>query len=439
MQQKLQPPKGMRDYTPDLWKVINWLRDKWISLAEKWGYEPIETPVLEHLWVLERKAGPQVREEIYWFKDKAGRELGLRFDMTVPLARIASANPQLPKPIRWCYFSRVWRYDEPQYGRWREFWQYGIELIGSPHVEADAEVIALLVETYNVIGVDAEIRLFDRRVMDKYLEKNNIKKDIRRKLLGLIDKRWRISEEEFEEELVKLGLTGDVVNDIIEFTSIRKPLKNALDVIEDIAPNLKDFYGDLVNLLEAYGVIDKISLDTSIVRGLEYYTGLVFEAYPRTNDEKWSKLAIGGGGRYDELLGLYRKPGAPATGFAVGVDRVILFLEEKGLLGNIKVNNGLDVFIAIKEFKDYAVAVDIAQKLRTNSIKVEIDVMRRSIKEALRYANKRNTKILIYVAPRELAEGKVVVRDLEKHEQYIVELSKLVDKVKSLLTRHGKN
>ena len=434
MQQKLQPPRGMRDYTPDLWRIINWLRDKWISLAEKWGYEPIETPVLEHLWILERKAGPQVREEIYWFKDKAGRELGLRFDMTVPLARIASANPQLPKPIRWCYFSRVWRYDEPQYGRWREFWQYGIELIGSPHVEADAEVIALLVESYNVIGVDVEIRLFDRRVMDKYLEKNNIGEELRGKLLGLIDKRWRIGEEEFQKELVKLGLPDETIDNIIEFTSIRKPLKDTLDIIGDIAPNLKDFYEDLVRLLEAYDIVDKVYLDTSIVRGLEYYTGLVFEAYPRTDDEKWSRLAIGGGGRYDELLGLYRKPGAPATGFAVGVDRVILFLEEKGLLRNIKVDEGLDVFVAVKEFKHYAMAVRIAQKLRANNVRVEVDVMRRSIKEALRYANKRNARILVYVAPRELAEGKVVVRNLKKHEQYIVELSRLVDKVESILT-----
>ncbi len=429
-QRKLQPPRGMRDYEPGLWRVITSLRDKWLDLARKWGYDPIETPVLEHLWVLETKAGEQVREEIYWFKDKAGRELGLRFDMTVPIARYAAMNPQLPKPIRLCYFSRVWRYDEPQAGRWREFWQYGIELIGSKHVEADAEVIALFTESYRRAGLDIEVRLFDRRIMESLLEKYKIPAEKKHGILTLIDKRWKIGEDEFKKQLYEQNLSQEQVEALVEFTATRKPLKESINLIADVEPKLREFYEELVSLLEAYGILDKILFDASIVRGLEYYTGLVFEAYYTRGDEKWKRLALGGGGRYDELLGLYRKPGAPATGFAIGVDRVIMLLEELGLVEEKP--EPIDVIVvATREL--YKEAVGIALKLREKGLRVEIDVMRRRIKEALRYANKRNARILVYVAPREYREGKVVVRDLLERKQELVDMNNITEHIKKLI------
>lgn len=423
-QKKLQPPRGMRDYTPGLWRILSNLRDKWMALAKKWGYDPIETPVLEHLWVLETKAGEQVRDEIYWFKDKAGRELGLRFDMTVPIARYVAMNPQLPKPIRLCYFSRVWRYDEPQAGRWREFWQYGVELLGSSYVEADAEIIALFNESYRRIGLDIEIRLFDRRVMEAFLEKQGIPANKRRTILGLIDKKWRIGEEAFIEGLYKQDLGETQVREIDSFTSIHKPLEDSVELIASIDPGLRSFYEELIELLDAYNIIENVFFNTSIVRGLEYYTGLVFEAYSKKGGEKWRRLALGGGGRYDELIGLYRKPGTPATGFAVGVDRVILLLEELGLVEEKP--ESLDILV-VSNRELYKEAVSIAMRLRLRGYRVEIDVMRRRIKEALRYANKRNTRIMIYVAPREYRENKVIVRDLLERRQETVKIEYLED------------
>ncbi len=425
-QRKLQPPRGMRDYEPGLWRVITSLRDKWMDLARKWGYDPIETPVLEHLWVLETKAGQQVRKEIYWFEDKAGRELGLRFDMTVPIARYVAMNPQLPKPIRLCYFSRVWRYDEPQAGRWREFWQYGIELIGSKHVEADAEVIALFTESYRRVGLDVEVRLFDRRIMESLLEKYGIPDWKKHGILTLIDKRWKIGEDEFKEQLYEQNLSQEQVEALVEFTATRKPLKESISLIADVEPKLREFYEELVSLLEAYGVLDRILFDASIVRGLEYYTGLVFEAYYTGGDEKWKRLALGGGGRYDKLLGLYRKPGAPATGFAIGVDRVIMLLKELGLVEEKP--EPIDVMV-VSARELYREAIKIALKLREKGLRVEVDVMRRRIKEALRYANKRNVKILVYVAPREYKERKVVVRNLVDRIQEYVDIDNITEYV----------
>ncbi len=403
-----------------------------MSLAKRWGYDPIETPVLEHLWVLETKAGEQVREEIYWFKDKAGRELGLRFDMTVPIARYIAMNPQLPKPIRLCYFSRVWRYDEPQAGRWREFWQYGIELVGSPYVDADAEVIALFTESYRTIGLDVEVRLFDRRIMEAFLDKHDIPVDRKHKILGLIDKRWKIGEEAFIEELYKQGLSEEQIQALNEFTSTRKPLKETIDLISAIKSELRGFYEELVTLLDAYNVLDDILFDASIVRGLEYYTGLVFEAYSRKGDEKWRRLALGGGGRYDELLGLYRKPGAPATGFAIGVDRVVMLLEELGLVDENP--EPVDVII-VSDRSLYQAAIRIALRLRRAGFRVELDVMRRRIKEALRYANKRSARILVYVAPREYNENKVVVRDLVSRSQEVVAVDNVLEYIRELMSK----
>ncbi len=420
----------MRDYEPGLWRIINSLRDKWMDLARKWGYDPIETPVLEHLWVLETKAGEQVREEIYWFEDKAGRELGLRFDMTVPIARYVAMNPQLPKPIRLCYFSRVWRYDEPQAGRWREFWQYGIELIGSKHVEADAEVIALFTESYRRVGLDVEVRLFDRRIMESLLGKYKIPAEKKHGILTLIDKRWKIGEDEFKKQLYEQNLSKEQVEALIEFTATRKPLKESINLIADVEPKLREFYEELVSLLEAYGVLDKILFDASIVRGLEYYTGLVFEAYHTRGDEKWKRLALGGGGRYDELLGLYRKPGAPATGFAIGVDRVVILLKELGLVE--EKNEPIDVLI-VSNTSLYREAIKIALRLREEGLRVELDVMRRRVKEALRYANKREAKILVYVAPREYEEGKIVVKNLINRVQESVKIEDVVKYVRELL------
>jgi len=274
------------------------------------------------------------------------------------------------------------------------------------------------------------VRLFDRRIMESFLRKYGVPEEKKQKILGLIDKRWKIGEEEFTKQLYEQGLSEEQVNAIVEFTATRKPLKESIDLIADVNGELRGFYEELVSLLEAYRVIGKVFFDASIVRGLEYYTGLVFEAYTILGEEKWRRLALGGGGRYDELLGLYRRPGAPATGFAIGVDRVVMLLEELGLVKEEL--EPLDVFV-VSSRELYREAVEIAYRLRGNGLRVEIDVMRRRIKEALRYANKRRARILVYVAPREYSKGMVVVRDLLERRQETIELEKLTKYVVNLL------
>jgi len=410
----LQPPRGFRDYLPEEWKALKWLGEKFLKIAVLWGYSPVEAPILEHLEILKKKAGPGVINEIYWFKDKAGRELGIRFDYTVPLARAIAARPELPKPIKWCYFGRAWRYDEPQAGRWREFWQFGVELVGLQDVEADAEIMALSAECLRSINTpNLRILVCDRRLVEKALESMKVPRGRFQDVCRIIDKRKKIGEEEFLKNLLRLNLPQEVCEKIANFSSTIIPLEDSPDYVAKIDPVLAEFFSKLVELLESYQVLDLFRLDCSIVRGLEYYTGLVFEAYGGEG-EKWNRLSIGGGGRYDELIGLYRQPSLPATGFALGVDRIAMLLRENKIEPwNIEEKKVLVFFF--KKF--YREALNVANVLRSNNIQVSLDYTSRSIRDAIKYALKSGFRYIAIIGEREAKLGKVSIKDLREKTQ----------------------
>ena len=413
---------------PEEWKALKWLGEKFTEIAVLWGYSPVETPILEHLEILKKKAGPSVVDEIYWFKDKAGRELGIRFDYTVPLARAIAARPELPKPIKWCYFGRAWRYDEPQAGRWREFWQFGVELVGLKNVEADVEVLALAAECLKKVDVpDLRILICDRRLVEKALGKMGVPKTIFGEVCRLIDKRKKISEEEFLSGLSRLGLPKDTCIKIADFSSTLIPLRDSIDFVKDVDSELSEFFKKLVELLDSYGVLDLFKLDCSIVRGLEYYTGLVFEAYGGKG-EKWNRLSIGGGGRYDELIGLYREPGLPATGFALGVDRIALLLKEYGKTPWIQEENKVLVFFFGKYFKE---AVKAAYILREKGLSASLDYTSRSIRDAIKYAVKTGYRYLAIIGEKEASSREISIKDLKEKKQVTVPLEKVHEAILS--------
>ena len=411
---------------PEEWKALKWLGEKFTEIAVLWGYSPVEAPILEHLEILKKKAGPGVVNEIYWFKDKAGRELGIRFDYTVPLARAIAARPELPKPIKWCYFGRAWRYDEPQAGRWREFWQFGVELVGLKNVEADAEILALAAECLKKVEVpDLRILVCDRRLVENALSKIGVPRDIFGEVCRLIDKRKKISEDEFLSSLSRLGLPKDICIKIADFSSTLIPLKESVDFIKDIDSELSEFFRKLVDLLDSYGVLDTFKLDCSIVRGLEYYTGLVFEAYGGKG-ERWNKLSIGGGGRYDELIGLYREPGLPATGFALGVDRIALLLKEYDRTPWTREENKVLVFFFGKYFKD---AVEAARLLREKGFPVSLDYTSKSVRDSIKYALKAGYRYLAIIGEKEAVRKEVSVKDLKEKKQITVPLEKVYEAI----------
>jgi len=426
----LQRPRGTRDYLPDEMRIRRQVIEKLREAFELYGYGEVLTPAFEHLELLEAKAGPEVKEQIYWFTDKAGRRLGLRFELTTPIARIVATKPEIPKPIRFYYIAPVWRYEEPQRGRLREFWHAGVELIGSKYIEADAEVIAVMYRALENTGLDdVVVKLGDRRVAEALSDKIGIEPQRRDDFFRAIDKLDKLGVEGVVEWLAKLGLTDSQIELVIDFIMIKGDNEVILNKAKEIlssksASNAIEELRELISTLtDGYGLPESsLVVDFGIVRGLAYYTSLVYEAVVPSATEVGS---VAGGGRYDDLIRLVGGPNLPATGMAIGVERVIEALLIKGKVKR-EVTNNL-VLVVSTSLELYREALRIAEKLRSNGISVQCDVMRRKLSSMLEYANKNNIPYVVIIGPRELKEGKAVLRDMMKREQKVLEISELVN------------
>ncbi|WP_084019916.1 histidine--tRNA ligase [Vulcanisaeta thermophila] len=418
---ELKPVRGMRDLTPEEYYPMLQVFERLSRVAESFGYMRVETPALEHYEILKAKAGEDVINEIYYFRDKAGRELGLRFDMTVPVARVVSYRVDIPKPIRWYYITKVWRYDEPQHGRYREFHQFGIEFIGSASPRADAEVIALGIESLRAVGLgDFQIRVNDRRVMDQLLGRLGIPEGVKPSVLRVMDKRGKVSDEELIRLLTDLGLGTETAHEVMRIANTLESFDKVLDVMREfgVGGELEGFYTELMKYLEMYGALKYMYLDMGIVRGLDYYTGLVFEMYVPDY-----KLSVGGGGRYDNLIEVYSGHKTPATGFAMGIERLVEVLMQRGVLNRGSPRLDYYVYMVGNDDKLLGIGYKLALKLRSQGFKVVIDTGEKSLRAALEYASKLGIKYFVIVGPREVSQGLVKVRDMDTWQESTVPLS----------------
>jgi histidyl-tRNA synthetase (EC 6.1.1.21) len=401
-----RPPRGMRDWLPPQFYALRHMEDVLSRVAESFGYRRVETPVVEHFEVLAKKAGQEVINEIYYFKDKAGRDLGLRFDMTVPVARVLSYSLDMPRPVRWYYFTKVFRYDEPQHGRYREFYQFGIELVGSASPRADAEVLQVLAESLTTAGAaDYVVKINDRRAVDKMLETLGLSayRDV---VYRALDKKLKLPREEVVAIMTSGGVPRDKAEKIYDMSS-EVALQDAVDLLAGLDQNLGAHYAKLVKYLDVSTGLGRFRFDMSIVRGLDYYTGIVFEAFAGEY-----RLAVGGGGRYDDLLELYSGIKTPALGFAIGVERL---MEAVGLHS---VEKPLDYYIYIFDDEAYPQAVAVAKKLRSAGFSVAVELGEKSLKDAFEYILKIGTRYLIIIGKKELERGVVKIRDLQRREEY---------------------
>jgi len=433
----LQRPRGTRDYLPDEMRVREQVIKKFKETFELYGYGEVLTPAFEHLELLEAKAGPEVKEQIYWFTDKAGRRLGLRFELTTPIARIIATKPEIPKPIRFYYVAPVWRYEEPQRGRLREFWHAGVELIGSKYVEGDAEVIALMYRALKNVGLDdVVVKLGERRIAETLADKVGVEPNRRDDFFRAIDKLDKLGVEGVIEWLSKLGLTNSQIELVVDFITIKGDNEDKLNKARELlnsdkASNAVEELKELITLLtEGYCLPkDSLIVDFGIVRGLAYYTSLVYEAVVP------SAVGVGsvaGGGRYDDLIKLVGGPNLPATGMAIGVERVIeaLFIKERVKL---EATNNV-VLVVSTSFDIYKEALKVAEELRNNGIPTQCDVMRRKLSTTLEHADRLGIPYTVIVGPRELKEGKVVLRDMVKREQSVLKLDDLISNLKAKLS-----
>ena len=417
----LQPVKGTRDFFPDEMRMRNWLFQVWRSVAEQAGFEEYDTCVLEHEELYIRKAGDEISKQLYSFEDKGGRRLSLRPEMTPSLARLVlQRTKSLLFPIKWFSMPQCFRYERMTKGRRREHFQWNADIIGQPDMVAEAEILMLLISACESMGLSAkDIRVFinDRRILNAILSQLNVTEKLHSAILVIMDKRDKVSPETLGTMLKDVGMTSSQVQHLNEYltkTNLQE-LKEELQHTEGI-----DELQHLLQLMDTAGYRDYLQFDISIVRGLSYYTGAVFEI----NSPEKQHRAICGGGRYDSLLSTYGGKSVPAVGFGFGDVVVLDVLRELERFPEL--TRTLDYTIIPFDNKQVGIALKIANELRSKGAIVDCNFSMKKMKKSLHEANESGAKFAILLFPEELKQEKVVIRDMQLREQKPINITDLI-------------
>lgn len=406
---KFQPPKGTRDLLPEEMAKRRKVFEKIRKVFENYGYGEVCTPAFEDFDLLSKKSGPDIEKEIYVFTDKSGRKLGLRFDPTLPICRIVASDSSLTRPIKFYYITNMWRYDQPGKGRWREFWQAGVELIGSSKPEADAEILAITYDSLKAIGVKKfYFKINSRKIVESLIKEAGIPEKKKLDVFRAIDKLEKIGEKEVRKELEKYKISEKSIEKLLELIKSGKANKELeeLNEIKSLAEKME---------------VENIKIDFSIVRGIDYYTGFVFETFVEGREDLGSVAA---GGRYDTMVGLYGGQSLPATGFGIGIDRLMEIVEEE------KKYYPAYVYIAVVDDNSKGRAVEIAQTLRKNSIRADTDLMNRNLTKQLEYADSLSIPYVLIVGRKELETKKFKLKDMKNKTERELTIEEIVGLLK---------
>lgn len=425
----------MKDVEPEEMNRRLWLYDKIREVVRRYGFQIVEPTTIENLKTLEAKSGPAIRKEIYWFKDKSSRSLGLRFDLTVGLARMIANRYDLPEPIKFATIGGNWRYDEPQFGRYRYFTQWDIEIFGSESPSADAEVICVGADILSNVGLrDFVIRISNRRLTEAYLKQVGVRSQIQlEQSLRIIDKIRKEPLDQLRKEFKAIKMKEKTISEILSFIALNGPPARVLDGLsnfdfrEENAKKGLDELGILAKELESFGRRSSCVYDLSIVRGIGYYDGIVFEAFDKGGEDVGS---IFGGGRYDKLCRIYGKRDLPATGVAGGIERLMISLERANLFPKMRI--GAKVFIATVQENIRPETMKLAQVLRDNGISVETDLKGRNLSKQLEYANSTQVPYVIVLGPKEIQSQIVRIRSMATRSEIESSFAELASKLQSL-------
>jgi histidyl-tRNA synthetase len=418
-----QVPRGTRDFNPEEMIIRRYVEENMKATFTKFGYVEIQTPTFENLELFTAKSGDSIIDEIYGFSDKGGRKLALRPELTAPVIRFYVEKLQMePKPLKLFYFGSCFRYDRPQKGRYREFQQAGCEIIGADTPEAYAELIALAYNLLINIGLkNITLNIGNLNIIDSMFSKINISENCKKELLPLIDKN---QFEDLYKILSNKGISKENVEIFIELlqtsdiSKIEKFIKNDCSTVEELS-KLKT----ILNLLKNSFKIDKYQIKMSIVRGLDYYKGLVFEIdAPDLGAEK----QLCGGGAYD-LVKLFGGRDTSTAGFAIGFDRTILALDSEHF---IFPTQKTDVYIIPVNKEITAKSIEIAQKLRKEGIITEVDLLQRGVSKSLKHANSKKSEKTIIIGSRELEKDSVTLRNMKTGDQKLVKIAEILTKLK---------
>ena len=424
----------MKDTEPEEMARRLWLYEKIREVVIRYGFRMVEPTTIENLKTLEAKSGPAIRDEIYWFKDKGGRSLGLRFDLTVGLARMIASRFDLPEPIKFATIGGNWRYDEPQFARYRYFTQWDVEIFGSANPLADAEAICVGVDILSNVGLkEFVVRISNRRLTESYLKLLGISLGEKmEQCLRIIDKFRKESQTKLAKEFSAIEIDDETVDRIFSYISLVGSPRTVLDQLAGLnltGDETKKSVGDLKALadaLEAYGRLDSCLYDMSIVRGIGYYDGIVFECFDKESEDLGS---IFGGGRYDKLCRIYGKRDIPATGAAGGIERLMISLERAELFPKSQL--GSKVFIASAQEGSRQDVIRLTQTLRDNGIRAEFDLKGRPLGKQLEYANSARVPYLIVVGPQEIQSKMVKLKEMATRSETLIPMDQITAKLKS--------
>jgi len=404
---------------------IEYVRQIFLETSKAFRFDLIEPSPIELLSVLEAKSGPSIRDEIYQFKDKGDREVALRFDFTVGLTRYATSQKNLKLPAKFSSFGGVWRYDEPQKGRYRFFHQWNIETFGNLNTEHDAETIEFTSRFFDNLKLqNISIDINHRKLVESYI--NQIFESNETTLHDIfraVDKTQKKSKDEILQEYKPKGYSPEKLEKILECSNLKG---TPSEIEQTFDTSSLDGWNELCNLYDSLKNrgIDNIRINFGIVRGLDYYSGIVFEAFDTTSDLG----ALVGGGRYDNLPNAFGRNDLGATGVAGGVERIILRLDEQGI-SCIPSNDTTSVLYVNDELKSDA--INCASKLRKLGITVNIDLTTKSLKKQMELSS--SSKFSIIFAPEEFAGGHVVLRNMIDRTEKQISLDELITDPKSVL------
>ncbi len=439
MTDRIQPRtlKGFRDYPPAAMIPREWIIETARRVYRSYGFSPIDTPALEHLEILTGKGSEETDRQLYRFEDHGGRAVGLRFDLTVPLARFVAQHIQeLGTPFKRYQIANVWRGENTQRGRYREFMQCDFDTIGTTSTTADIETVLVIHDLFRALGFDEfTIRVNNRQVLSGLLEKEGLAEQSTQ-VLRALDKLAKIGPEAVAKELTSTaGASAQQAAAILRLAGlggtgaeILEQLEPLLDGSETGQRGLAQL-GELVEAVIAAGVpAERLQLDVSIARGLDYYTGMVVETFL---DELPGIGSVCSGGRYDDLAGLYTSQQLPGVGASLGLDRLLAAMEE---LGRIEATHTLaEIFIPLFDADRRNDYLRLAAQLRTAGFGVELYPEAKKLGKQLQYANRRGFRVALIIGPDEFSAGQCQVKNLAKGESTTVELTEVAAEIRRQL------
>lgn len=414
--------KGTRDFYPEDMAIRSWLYGKLREVSESFGYQEYEAPFLEKIDLYAAKSGEElVKEQSFVFPDRGGDLITLRPELTLSLARmVAQRQNQLTLPLRWWSFGPFWRYERPQKGRTREFFQWNIDLVGTTSPESDAELVAICAAFFKSVGLQPDqvgIFVNDRRLMNNQMNKIGISTDDQRKMVfKLVDRRDKMPPADWDTFALESGLSQSQLDDLKKMLNDRELWRES--------PEMRRLFA----ALEVLGASAYVRYDPQIVRGLDYYTGTVFEARDLDREGR----AILGGGRYDNLVEAVGGDALPGIGFAMGDVMIRLILEKYNCLPEFKPSPA-DILVTVFNGDLLAASTRISTELRQAGFKVSCFTEEIRLDKQLKYADKMGIRFVVIVGPDEAAAGKATVKDLAQRQQATVPAGEILSAIRQWL------